>query len=129
MNFGQTLALVLILDGLWINFYFKHKFFPMIEAIQSQPMSVNPIYFIVAYLILTTLIYVIIPKCNSILEAFMLGFLIYAVYDSTNLATLKGWDIGNAIMDSVWGGLLVAIIYFAANYKTILSSATSSTTA
>jgi len=117
MNFFTVLVLILILDLIWINGFFKYRFFPMIENIQKSPVVVEPIYFIAAYLILTTLIYVMIPKCTSYGEAFLIGFLIYAVYDSTNLATIKGWNVTNAIMDSLWGGFLMLIIYSISKIK------------
>jgi uncharacterized membrane protein len=102
---------ILILDGLWINLFFKHRFFPMIETIQKSPVVINPYYVVIAYFILIALVYILIPKCSSAAEAFLIGFLVYAVYDSTNLATLTDWNLLNAIIDSLWGGILFMIIY------------------
>ena len=34
------------------------------------------------------------------------GVLVYAVYDLTNLATLRDYDVGTACIDIVWGGAL-----------------------
>ena len=115
INFFLLLLLVLTLDALWIDTFFKYKFFPMIESVQKVPLTTNIPYVIIAYLILVTLIYIIIPKCSSVEEAFFIGFLVYAVYDSTNLATLKDWDISVALMDSLWGGVLFTIIYVIEN--------------
>jgi uncharacterized membrane protein len=83
----------------------------MIESVQKSPVTVNPLYAILAYLVLTSIIYILIPKCSSAEEAFVIGFLVYAVYDSTNLATIKNWDVSVAFIDSLWGGVLFAIIY------------------
>lgn len=111
MDFLALLITILILDSLWINLFFIHRFSPMIQSVQNSPMVVNQFYYIIAYLILALLIYIVVPKCSSIQEAFLIGFLIYGVYDFTNLATLKNWDLSTAIMDSVWGGVLVASVY------------------
>lgn len=39
-------------------------------------------------------------------EAFYVGAATYAVYDFTNLATLKNYDVRFALADSLWGGIL-----------------------
>jgi uncharacterized membrane protein len=39
----------------------------------------------------------------------MLGFLAYATYDLTNLATLRGWLVSVSIVDMVWGSALTAL--------------------
>lgn len=109
--FSIVLLSILILDLSWINLFFKYRFFPMIVTIQKSPVVINPYYFFIAYIILTTLVFILIPKCSSPAEAFLIGFLVYAVYDSTNLATITDWNLVNAIIDSVWGGVLFIIIY------------------
>ena len=42
-------------------------------------------------------------------EAFIYGVFAYAVYDLTNLATLKGWPITMTVVDIIWGGILCTI--------------------
>jgi uncharacterized membrane protein len=42
-------------------------------------------------------------------EAFYVGAATYAVYDFTNLATLKNYDVKFAFADSLWGGILFYI--------------------
>ena len=111
LYFVFILLSILILDMLWINLFFKYRFFPMIETIQKSPVIINPSYVVAAYIILTALVFILIPKCSSPAEAFLIGFLVYAVYDSTNLATITDWNLVNAIIDSLWGGVLFMIIY------------------
>jgi len=38
------------------------------------------------------------------------GFLTYATYDLTNLATLKGWPLPITLIDLVWGSFLSASV-------------------
>lgn len=40
----------------------------------------------------------------------LLGFLVYAVYDLTNLAVLRGWPAGLSAIDVAWGTLLTAAV-------------------
>ena len=51
----------------------------------------------------------IISKNRSPLDAFLLGLVIYAVYDSTNYTIFKQWSPMLAVTDSLWGGILFAI--------------------
>jgi len=39
----------------------------------------------------------------------LLGFLCYATYDLTNLATLRNWPLGLTVVDIIWGSLLTAV--------------------
>ena len=104
--------LLLFLDFLWINFFLIEHFSNMIQNIQNSPLKVKSDGAIVAYIILILFAYNFIPKTASVSEAFLLGFLTYAVYDSTNYATLDKYDAQVAIMDSIWGGILFALIKF-----------------
>lgn len=38
----------------------------------------------------------------------LLGLLAYATYDLSNLATLKGWSVGFAVVDVLWGIAITA---------------------
>jgi uncharacterized membrane protein len=39
----------------------------------------------------------------------MLGFVAYATYDLTNLATLSRWSLAVSVVDMVWGTLVTAV--------------------
>ena len=114
---SKIMISLLIFDFLWINFILKYRFFPMIEKVQKSPFSLNPQAAVIAYIILFLFIYIFLPKTTSYNEAFLLGFLAYGIYDSTNMATLKDWDATTAILDSLWGGVLFVLIKFVIDYK------------
>jgi uncharacterized membrane protein len=100
---------LLVLDGIYI--YLTQKLFSdQITNIQRVVMQLKPIGAIVCYLLLIVgLNYFIIQRDRSVTEAFILGLVIYGVYDSTNYATLKNWTAELAILDTVWGGSLFAL--------------------
>jgi uncharacterized membrane protein len=111
-SYIKIIGLLLILDFVWIYFFFNKPFSRMIKSVQGESMKVNLFGALIAYVILTTFAIFIIPKCDNVYEAFMAGFLTYGIYDSTNAATIKNWDPKIAIMDSLWGGTLFAIIKY-----------------
>jgi len=55
-----------------------------------------------------------IPSTQIILEAFVYGVCAYAVYDLTNLATLKNWSLTMTVVDIIWGGILCSLVTFLA---------------
>ena len=46
---------------------------------------------------------------SSILDAFILGFSIYGIYELTNYATIPGWSMELVIIDTLWGGILFSL--------------------
>jgi uncharacterized membrane protein len=111
MNYIKVFLLLLILDFLWIGLVFKDRFSTMIFNVQGSPMEARINSAIVAYILLFILAVVFLPKLSNIGEAFLLGFCVYGVYDATNYATLKNWNLYLALADSVWGGILFALVY------------------
>jgi uncharacterized membrane protein len=100
---------MLILDGLYI--YITHKAFSdQIINIQRVVMQVKYLGAVICYaLLIGGLNYFIIQRNRSVVEAFFFGLVVYGVYDSTNYATLKKWTGELAIMDTIWGGSLMAL--------------------
>jgi uncharacterized membrane protein len=43
---------------------------------------------------------------KALLDGALFGFMTYATYDLTNLATLKDWPITVTIVDLIWGTFL-----------------------
>ena len=79
----------------------------MILSIQGYPLQLNywaggVVYLAMAFILL---------QMKTPQEAFYFGAATYAVYDFTNLATLKNYDIKFAFADSLWGGILFYIAH------------------
>jgi uncharacterized membrane protein len=58
--------------------------------------------------LITGLNYFIIKPRKSVTDAFLLGIVIYGVYETTNYALFSNWSIISVIIDTLWGGLLFA---------------------
>ena len=70
-----------------------------------------------------SLYFFIIRENKNEFEAAILGFLIYGIYETTNLALFKKWTLLTVLIDSVWGGILFFITTFIFyNYKKLTSS-------
>ena len=108
--------ILLCLDFIYLTItrdFFKNQ----IEKIQFSNMKVTIFSAIITYIILIYgLNYFIISKNKSVYDAFILGIIIYGVYETTNYAIFKNWSIKSVILDTIWGGILLAlttkIIYY-----------------
>jgi len=99
----------------------KAHFQDNVVNIQRVIMQVKPFPVISVYFLLVFVInYFIIQKNKNVKDAFILGLVIYAVYEFTNLALLKNWKVTTALVDTLWGGLLFGSTTFFVNKLTHL---------
>ena len=104
-----------ILDGIYINLV-KDSFNTQIKNIQGTNIQINIMATLIVYIFLIFgLNYFIIQKNRNVTDAFILGVVIYAVYDFTNVALLKNWKVSTAIIDTLWGGILFGSTTFFVN--------------
>ena len=51
-------------------------------------------------------------EADTVWKAATYGVATYAVYDFTNLATIRGYQPAFAVADTLWGGILFAIVKY-----------------
>ena len=79
-----------------------------IQDIQSTKPIVNMTGVFLCYVLMIFGInYFIIQKKASLLDAFLFGIVIYGVYDATTYALFSKWSGKMAIIDTIWGGILM----------------------
>jgi uncharacterized membrane protein len=88
-----------------INDYFNNQ----VKMVQGSPVKINFLGAAICYIFLIVGInYFIIKPRKSVSDAFLLGIVIYGVYETTNYALFSNWSILTVIMDTLWGGILFA---------------------
>jgi uncharacterized membrane protein len=109
-------AIILIsIDFVYLN-VIKGYFALQIQKVQGSKLEVNFLGAALCYIFLIVgLNYFIIKPNKSINEAFLLGLIIYGVYETTSYALLKNWSIITVIIDTLWGGLLFASTTYIVN--------------
>tara|TARA_Y100000816_G_C26046114_1_gene548201 strand:- start:232 stop:609 length:378 start_codon:yes stop_codon:yes gene_type:complete len=106
-------VIMLLMDMIYLSSFGKKLFSPLIKSIQGSDLKVNIYYALACYLIMIFgLNYFIISKNKSISDAFILGILVYGVFDTTSGAIFKKWTFKAAITDTIWGGLLFASVTY-----------------
>ena len=94
----------------------KNYFLNQIKKVQGSPVSVNFLAIVICYIFLIIGInYFIIKPKRSVQDAFLLGLVIYGVYETTNWALLKNWSVITVIIDTLWGGTLFALTTYLTN--------------
>lgn len=105
-EFLITGVIFLLLDGFTLNIL-SNFFNKQIINIQGSPIKMDLIAAIICYLFLFIILYYfIISKNKSLREAFLLGFLVYGVYELTTKSLLKKWEWSTVFVDTTWGGVL-----------------------
>jgi uncharacterized membrane protein len=115
LQYLLTAIIFVVLDGLYLNLI-KDYFNKQIKAVQGTDIKANFIAIGITYVFLIFGInYFIIKNNRSVKDAALLGLVIYAVYEFTNLSLFKNWTYLTAFIDSIWGavlfGLTTGIVY------------------
>lgn len=111
-----TLTTFLILDGIWLTFVAQNFYKSQIGHLMSP--NPNLLFALIFYLlfVIGLVIFSIQPAIESkslrkaIILGGLFGFMTYATYDLTNLATLNNWPLLVTSIDLVWGTFVSATV-------------------
>jgi len=119
MKKSLRLTLKLILTAIVIlgldKYFFSSipLFSKAIKNIQKTPLELRWYSVVITYIILITgLFYFIIFPNKSVAEGAFFGAVMYGVFDFTNHAIFKNYNLSLALIDMAWGTLLCAITTF-----------------
>ena len=66
-----------------------------------------------AYLLLVISLYwFVVRERRPLKDAFLLGFIIYGVYEGTTKALLTNWEYKTMAIDTMWGGTVMTLTAF-----------------
>ena len=104
----KNLFLVALIDLVYLSFI--QKFYANnVSVIQGgKPMQLRLVYAIPVYFALGYLL----TQAKSWRQAFFLGLATYAVYDFTVLTVFQGYTLPLALVDTLWGGTLLATAFY-----------------
>jgi uncharacterized membrane protein len=105
--FFTIMVIMLALDSVYIYFT-KSIFGELVAKIQRTALEFKILGAIVVYILLAVGLYVfIIEPGKSLWHAALLGLVIYGVFEFTNYAIFKKYDMSVVLMDTVWGSILL----------------------
>jgi uncharacterized membrane protein len=112
ITFLKIIIILVLLDSIYL-FNVKDAFNKQLLQIQNEEVRIKWISVFVCYILLTFgIYYFIVKEKRRLVDAFLLGIVIYGVYDSTNYATINKWSLSLSMIDTVWGGMLIMLTYF-----------------
>lgn len=113
-----TIIIIFILDFFWIRLLNNSNYNNLVSEVQKSPLNINIPSAIIAYFIMfLSFLLIVYPSIdldsktnNLILLAFkysaILGFVIYGIFNTTNYAMFKNYNLRTAFMDTIWGTFL-----------------------
>jgi uncharacterized membrane protein len=107
VGYLATLVTLVILDAAWLGVVSREFYKARLgQLLLEQPRWYAAILF---YLIHALAIVVFaVPLAASWVSAALFGFCVYAAYDLTNFATLRGWPLTVSLVDLAWGAVVTA---------------------
>ena len=110
--FAVTFVVFMGIDLIWLGFVAKNIYSKYLGYLMAP--KVNWLAALVFYVIfiIGILYFVIAPSLvdrdftQLVIRAMLFGFITYATYDLTNLATVRDWPITITIIDLIWGTTL-----------------------
>ena len=98
------------LDGLFL-FLNKDRFGKLISDVQGSAVQLNYLSTALQYVIATICYTNFIKKDDPIWKAGLLGFCVHGIYDTTNYAVFKKYNLGTALLDTLWGATLYGSVH------------------
>jgi len=115
VSYLVALVVLAIVDGIWLGVVSREFYKARLgHMLLDQPIWSVAILF---YLIHAAGIAVFaVPPAlsagtwsSALLYGGLFGFCVYAAYDITNLATLRGWPMAVSAVDLAWGAVATAV--------------------
>jgi len=113
--FGIALGIFFAIDMVWLTLVAKNLYAKFLGAFMGPVKWLPAILFYVLF-VLGLAFFVIMPAVDKdslwyvILAGLFFGFVSYATYDLTNLATIKDWPWQITLIDLAWGSTLGAMV-------------------
>lgn len=115
-QFLITAFIFFSIDIFWLGVVAKKLYRHYIGHLMADRVFVSAAVVFYTVYIIGLLHFVIQPALNkgslkyALLTGMFFGFITYATYDLTNLATLKEWPIKIVLIDMAWGTLLAGAV-------------------
>lgn len=104
--------IIILVDAVFLSLM-SGKFNSMILSIQGSKIKINYVSAIICYILMIVgYNYFITFQNKGLIDSFILGIVIYGIYETTNKAIIKNWKWDVVLIDTLWGGTLFTITTF-----------------
>ncbi len=116
-----TVPTFFLIDMIWLGLVAKNFYQSQIGFLLGPVNWTAAIIFYLLYIV-GIVVFAIHPALiagsfsKAVIYGALFGFLAYATYDLTNLATIKGWPLLVTVVDLAWGMVLTGSVAAAGYY-------------
>jgi len=113
--------ILLLLDSIYLSSVSNH-YNNLLLKIQGSKITIKLISVMLCYILLVgglnyfILLNNTLNNTQKLINAFILGVVIYGIYETTNYAIFNDWSIFALITDSLWGGILFLLTTLIINF-------------
>ncbi len=112
LTYAVSVPVFFIVDMIWLGIIAKGFYRKALEPLLTP--NINWAAAIIFYLLFLVgiLVFALLPGMEkrslgyTVVMAALFGFIAYATYDLTNLATLRDWPLMLSLVDMLWGAFL-----------------------
>lgn len=114
--FFVALPVVFTIDMVWLGLVARNFYKDQIGFLMAPTINWTAAILFYLIFIVGLILFVISPALekgswiHALLFGALFGFISYAAYDLTNLATVKDWPLLVTIVDMLWGATLAASV-------------------
>ncbi len=109
-----SLLVFLLVDMLWLGVIAKKLYSDKLGYLMAPQINWLAAFLFYILFIAGLVFFVLHPAIKqqswsyAIYAGLLFGFICYATYDLTNLATIKDWPLSVTIIDLIWGAFISA---------------------
>ena len=110
-----TLPVFFLIDMLWLGVIARDFYRTQLGELMGDIRWIPALIFY-ALFVAALIFFAVVPALergaltNALLLGALFGFVAYATYNLTNLATLRDWPLLMALVDMAWGAVLGALV-------------------
>ncbi len=104
------------LDFVWLSLTVDPIYHRAMGSVLAEKANMSAAAAFYVIYVLGVVVFAIMPAVadgdwqGAVLRGALFGFVAYATYDLTNLATLRVWSLRVSLIDMAWGSLVTAMV-------------------
>ena len=113
--YAAAAVVMIVIDLIWLGVIAKPIYRDGIGHLMADSPNIPAAVLFYLLFPVGLMIFAVVPNAASpewmktMIAGALFGLFTYATYDLTNLATLKGWPVGLAVLDTAWGTLVSSV--------------------
>jgi uncharacterized membrane protein len=114
LTYAVSVPVFFIVDMIWLGVIARGFYRKALEPLLTPNINWTAAIIFYFLFLVGILIFALLPGIErrslvyTVAMAALFGFISYATYDLTNLATLRDWPLMLSIVDMIWGSFLSA---------------------